>query len=177
MIEINENFLKKPMTEKIAIALEKITRETGEDEDLILSELENEGISILKKNVIPSGRYTNIYIIESYKNSLEEKVRELSHQIIEYMKEHSRLGSFNQIKAEKRESVLYEFSIDSERIDEEIFEDLKNEHNIKVSELTPKEWFDIQTSDLWKRSQIQVAREITAREIIKLKEINLKLII
>jgi len=47
------------------------------------------------------------------------------------------------------------------------------EHGIVDSALNDEEWIEIQSSDQWKESQIQVIREIVARKLIKKFQIDL----
>jgi len=155
--------MDKEIHQRLLIALSKIARETGEDEDNKIIDLRDIEIVISDKNIEFIGKYIRIYISEPY-TEFRYNQNVNSFQIID----RDLIKIFN---LNGKEFIKYPHNIERWKVDQEIFEDLKEEHDIKDCHFNENEWIKIQSSKEWKECQIQVARELIARKIIKYLEI------
>lgn len=149
---------------KINLALEKICRNTGEDEYENIIDLESDAnIHITYEKIEElSRRELWIWIIEPMDEDLqkhiEKKMMSYNLSISKYMKI---------LKQDGIKYVKYPKKIEICAIYKDIFEILKEEHGIKSSDLSCYEWEHLQDTKLWKRAEIQIAREIIADKMIK----------
>jgi len=143
--------------------LRKIARETGEDEDPNITLLSEKNIIVTSEEIeFFSCRHKSLYIIEPYKEfDYKEICRTMKKalSIIGY-EDFVRIITRKGIKYMKYPRLVENWSITTN-----ILEDLKVVHKIKGEEFTEDEWIEIQTSEPWKKSENQVAREIIALEI------------
>lgn len=153
--------------ENLNLALLKIARKTGEDEDYYIFYLKDISIEILEEKIEFTGRFIRVYISEPYNEHRHNQLLNSSHI------EQNLVSIFN---LNGREFIKYPIQIERYKVEHEIFEDLKEEHNsIKDTDLNEDEWISIQDSNLWKECQIQVFRELIARKIIKQFEIPIEM--
>ena len=143
--------------------MRKIARETGEDEDPNITLLSEKDIIITNEEIeFFSSRHKFLYIIELYNefdfNKICSAMKKALFSIIT-----EDFVSIITIKGIKY--IKYPRMVENWRITTNILEDLKVVHKIKGEEFTEDEWIEIQTSEPWKKSENQVAREIIALEI------------
>lgn len=141
----------------------KVAREAGEDEDPNIQLLKEKGIWIgseLKEFL--SYRHMCFYILEPFQKLKFEKLkRKLSQPNPRCIN-----GDYPKSFKENEVSYMkYPRFVDYWKIDQNIFDDLKEEHMINSELFTDEEWIEIQSIKPWKRCQKQVAREIIATEI------------
>jgi len=141
----------------------KIARELGEDEDLGITLLSEKNIWITNEEIeLFSSRHKSVYIIEPYKELDYSKIC----SVIKKALSSSKIEDFvSIIKKKGIKYMKYPRMVENWRITTNILEDLKVVHKIKGEEFTEDEWIEIQTSEPWKKSENQVAREIIALEI------------
>jgi len=149
-------------TDTVILALKKIARETGEDEDYRISELRrNANIFI---NIIDSNQnyYKSRIIIHLQKNGNNSNINQLLiSRLIDKLKLNIQEINFPN---GRRRFVLY-YRISVFRINDNIFDDLKNTHKINEDYVSEKEWENIKETEIWSRCEIQVARELVADDI------------
>lgn len=155
---------KKENLKRIEIALNKIARCSGEDEYesiLILEEktkikIEFEEIKELK------GRNIWMWVVIPYNkvnlNFLEEKLSKLDLPFENYLKI---------IRVNKKLFINYPEKVEICRVSKEIFEILKEEHNITSNLLNCSEWEQIQNTKGWIHAQNQITRELIADKLLK----------
>ena len=143
--------------------MRKIARETGEDEDPNITLLSEKNIIVTSEEIeFFSCRHKCFYIIEPYKEFDYSEIctvmkKALSGIVTE---------DFVSIITKKGLKYMkYPRLVENWKITTNILEDLRVEHKIKGEEFNDDDWIEIQTSEPWKKSENQVAREIIALEI------------
>ena len=143
--------------------MRKIARETGEDEDPNITLLSEKNIIVTSEEIeFFSCRHKSFYIIEPYKEFDYSEIctvmkKALSGIVTE---------DFVSIITKKGLKYMkYPRLVENWKITTNILEDLRVEHKIKGEEFNDDDWIEIQTSEPWKKSENQVAREIIALEI------------
>ena len=143
--------------------MRKIARETGEDEDPNITLLSEKNIVVTSEEIeFFSCRHKCFYIIEPYKEFDYSEIctvmkKALSGIVTE---------DFVSIITKKGLKYMkYPQLVENWKITTNILEDLRVEHKIKGEEFNDDDWIEIQTSEPWKKSENQVAREIIALEI------------
>ncbi|MBD3213370.1 MAG: hypothetical protein GF311_12245 [Candidatus Lokiarchaeota archaeon] len=152
----------------LKIALEKISRKTGEDEDDFVYDLELMGISIPENQVSVFGRYVALKIFDE-NNDIEKR------GVIRTFEEHYR-SNLNRLRLEsiyKNDSnepnyIIIECLMDLSEIEHNIIEDLKEEHSINPHNYTESDWMKIKETILWHDAITQVARELVALRIYEI---------
>lgn len=144
--------------------LEKICRNIGEDEYDSIVDLKNEAkIQITNKEAIElRGRQIWIWIIEPLKksNRLEEarfKFLKIDLPSFLYVKKFEKNGKIY---------IKYPLGVNIFDVHDDIFEVMREEYGIKDNYLNCNEWEYVQSTNLWKKAEIQVAREIIADSLI-----------
>jgi len=143
--------------------LRKIARETGEDEDPNITLLSEKNIIVTSEEIeFFSCRHKCFYIIEPYKefdyNEICRVIKKGFSCIV--------IEDFVSIITKKGLKYMkYPRFVENWKITTNILEDLRVEHKIKGEEFNDDDWIEIQTSEPWKKSENQVAREIIALEI------------
>ena len=143
--------------------MRKIARETGEDEDPNITLLSEKNIIVTSEEIeFFSCRHKCFYIIEPYKEfDYNEICRVMTKALSGIVTE-----DFVSIITKKGLKYMkYPRLVENWKITTNILEDLRVEHKIKGEEFNDDDWIEIQTSEPWKKSENQVAREIIALEI------------
>ena len=143
--------------------MRKIARETGEDEDPNITLLSEKNIIVTSEEIeFFSCRHKCFYIIEPYKEfDYNEICRVMKKALSGIVTE-----DFVIIITKKGLKYMkYPRLVENWKITTNILEDLRVEHKIKGEEFNDDDWIEIQTSEPWKKSENQVAREIIALEI------------
>lgn len=162
-IQFNDLGIKKEKLINIELALEKIGRDTGEDEYEHISILEEElGIKIEFEEIERlKGRYIWIWVIIPYKEEISVL---LEQKLIKY---NLPLSDYLQILyVNKLKYIKYPEKIEVCRVQKEIDEILKEEHDITDYFLKSNEWGQIQNSDTWIKAQVEIAREFVADKLL-----------
>ncbi|MCK4381483.1 MAG: hypothetical protein KAW51_10125 [Candidatus Lokiarchaeota archaeon] len=153
----------KEKIEKINIALNKIARETGENEYdpiFILEKQCNIKVEFQEVGEL-RGRNIWIWVIIPYK---EEISVILEQKLIKY---NLPLSDYLQILyVNKLKYIKYPEKIEVCRVQKEIDEILKEEHDITDYFLKSNEWEQIQNSDTWIKAQVEIAREFVADKLL-----------
>lgn len=151
--------------DKIFLSLEKIARDTGEDEYEIIFQLAKEkGINITYK-ITPSLRFNQItiWVLRPYSDEEYQKLR------IFFI---SRFPSYlvdtilHKIEKDGISYINYPEFVENWQVNDDIFEVLNEVHGIRCSELNEIEWSDIFNTKIGRSAMIQTARELVAYNII-----------
>lgn len=144
------------------LCLEKIARETGEDEYDAISQLEQIGIQITQDETSPfRANQKAIWIVEPFDKFRYERARKEftfcapSHLIEKYVQKVEKDGKLY---------LKYPQNVELSLINENIREILKNEYCIKDDDLTEIEWLNLHTTEEWKRCEKQIARELISND-------------
>jgi len=152
----------------VLLALEKISKNTGEDEDDEIFTLEREfnikitedEVSTLRDVLINESVW--IWVLKPYTSKDYEKEKlhliKCSLSADKFLKKKELDGRF---------FIKYLERIILSRVHDSIFEDLLEEHEIEYKNLTKSEWEDIIASKQFKKAEIQVAREFIASKLSK----------
>jgi len=157
-LKININIFKN-----IELALEKIGREMGEDEYGPIFDLKiNYNILITNEEIKTlNGRRIWIWIIVPFNkdilDSIEKKLISLDLPLSEFIKI---------IEANGQKYIKYPESKEICAVHKDLSELLSEEHEIKENYLKCYEWEHIQNSELWRKAEIQIARELIAYKLI-----------
>ena len=143
--------------------MRKIARETGEDEDPNITLLSEKNIIVTSEEIeFFSCRHKCFYIIEPYKEFDYNEICRVMKKTLSFI----RSEDFVRIITKKGLKYMkYPRLVENWKITTNILEDLRVEHKIKGEEFNDDDWIEIQTSEPWKKSENQVAREIIALEI------------
>jgi len=149
----------------LEIELNKISRNTGEDEfDLIHSLKEKRDICITFEEIFPRvNNKVGIFILEPFSDKKYKEIKEFykSNYIPNLFKKYVKTITKND-RIYLRHPILVNIS----RINDEIIEDLKEEHGIVNSKFSEIQWEQIQNTESWRITEIQVAREIIATNLL-----------
>lgn len=149
----------------INIALNKISRDTGEDEfETIVSLEEINDIRITSKET--SHRITNqigIMILEPFDDMKYENIKNsyMSNSIFNLFKKYVKILILNE-----KVYIEYPIFIDISIVHDELFEDLKEEHCIISDNFSESQWEQLQNTELWRKAEIQVSREIIGNKLL-----------
>ncbi len=152
------------MLNQILLSLEKIARSLGGDEDQNIFLVEDNQKIIITEEKAPtnSSNRIAIWVLESYENEKYISLKE------------GKIYNNNLIQKtmiNRKEFLKYPIEIELSRVFNDIAEDLKEEHGIRLGDLTEEEWERIQDTEIWKKCEVQVAREIIAKGLIENLEI------
>lgn len=148
----------------ILISLMKIAREGGEDEFETIHSLKVEyNISITPQEIIKRmNNQVGIVIFEPFNKIHHQELRN------EY-KDDFNLNQFKKfvkiIEINEKKYISYPIFIPISIIQDVIFEDLREEHGIILNSISESDWIQIKSNEIWKQTEIQVAREIIAEEL------------
>ena len=150
--------------DKFLLSLEKIARDTGEDEYEIIFQLAKEkGIHITNK-ITPSISFSQItiWVLRPYSDEEYQNLR-----LFFTSRFPSHLIDTILLRAEKDgiPYISYPEFIENWQVYDDIFEVLNEEHGIKCGELNEAEWAEIYGTEEWRSCMIQTAREIVAYNI------------
>ncbi len=149
-------------TDTVILALKKIARETGEDEDYRINDLRrNANIFI---NIIDSNEnyYKSRIIIQFQQNGNNSNINQLLiSRLIDEL--NLNIQEINYPNGRRRFVLYYKISVF--RVNDNILDDLKNTHKINEDYLSEKEWENIKETKIWNKCEIQVARELVADDI------------
>lgn len=154
----------KEKLEKVLIALEKIARETGEDE------CEDIFLLAFKKGITISNEISSSLL---YYDIAVWVVKPFDKEEFEIIKSalNSRFPSclvdniLHKIEENNKFYIKYPVNIQIYKIDEDIFEVLTEEHGIDCNKINEDEWGEIKKTEIWKSAIFQTARELVAYNI------------
>jgi len=143
--------------------LRKIAKETGEDEDPNITLLSEKNIMVTNEEIeFFSCRHICFYIIEPFKEFKYNKIKRMIRNVLSNIV----IDDYVSIITKKGKMFIrYPRLVENWKISQNILEDLKSVHKIKGEDFSEDEWIEIQSSEPWKKSENQVAREIIALEI------------
>ncbi len=154
-----DHYLGKVKEHTLKEALSKICRDMGEDEDINIVFLQKDCDIIITHTTIQISdpNYLAVLVEEPFSMDLLNKIRTDFRGFLHYYQKHIKIIPNDDICYIKYPKIirLYE-------IDEDIFEMLENEHDIPDSYLDDYQWEELLNSELWKKAQTQIAREIIA---------------
>ena len=155
------------------MGLMKIARETGEDEFVIIHSLKVEyDISItsveIKKGI---NNLIGIIIFEPFSKI---QYQNLKNEYIDGFKLNQFKNFVKIIEINKKTYLSFPIFVPISTIQDVIFEDLREDHSIILNSLSESEWIQIKNTEIWKKAEIQVAREIIAENIYYNSEISNK---
>jgi len=152
--------LNKDEINEIKIALDKIARETGEDEDPNIQYLAIFEVSITKEEFVNfSCRQTGFFIIEPF---LEQKYEELRKELEELFHYYKPEELISVMRKNGKNFMKYPYLVEDYVISNNIYEDLEEEHEINCTNYSEKDWEEIKRLESWKKCEDQVTREIIA---------------
>lgn len=170
---LNENFadlvdteyeIDKEKLKTIELALEKICRDTGEDEYDPITDLEEKyKIRITNKKIETlNGRQIWIWVIKPFEEqtltNIKEYLRKLNLPLSEFIET---------VEIHQQKYIKYPEKLAICAIHKNIFEVMKCEHGITGNYLKCYEWEQIQNSELWKKAETQITRELIADKLMK----------
>lgn len=150
--------------DKILLSLEKIARDTGEDEYEIIFQLAKEkGINITNENT-PSLSFNQmtIWVLRPYD---VEKYKRITLYFFSRFPSYLVDAILHKIEKDGKSYIKYPAFIDNWQVFDDIFEVLKEEHGILDSELNEIDWSEIFNTRIWRSAVIQTARELIAYNI------------
>ncbi len=156
--------LNREKIENIEFILEIICREHGEEEYETIVELKDSFDIDVTSEEIEELRGRNLWIWVLFPldkpqfTQIESKLRNYSFSKSEFLSIIS-FDGIDYIKHPIREHIC--------AIHKDIFEVLSGQYDISDSYMSFYEWEYVQRSDLWKRAEEQVARELIADKILK----------
>lgn len=166
IMNVMEKFsdISKEKLSRIQLALEKLARETGEDEYesiITLEELLDIKITYEEFKEL-NGRNIWIWIIEPFIKKILQSLKKekIENKILkkEYIKIFEGLNG---------QLIKYPENIQVCLVHKDIFELMEAEHNINNKFFNCYEWEKIQNTELWNKAEIQIARELIADKLIK----------
>lgn len=159
--------INKNKLDKIEIALEKIARKNGEDEYYAISSLIDKKIIEIENKEIRElrNRYIWLWINSPYNkdvhSNLKKKINKYNLSELEYIRI---------ITKNNKKYIRYAEKIEVCGVYKDIFEILKDEHDIYSDFLKGFEWEQIQGTSKWNDAEIQIARELIAEKKLNSKE-------
>ena len=147
--------------ETVLLGLEKIARETGEDEyELIFSLAFEKGIIITEE--ISSLLFYNHISVWILKPFVKEEFEASRSAWISRYPSHLVDINLQKIEKNRRLYIKYPENIEIYRIYDDLFDVLTEEHGIECDDINEAEWKEIKDTDIWKSSVFQTARELVA---------------
>ena len=147
--------------DKIFLSLEKIARDTGEDEyDLIFLLAKKDGITITDK-ITPSLSYNQI-TVWVLKPCTDEEYKRLKLFFISRFPSHLLDNILHRFEKYGVSYIRYPEFIEIWQIYNDIFEVLIEEHGIRSNQFNEIEWLKIFDTEEWRSCVIQTARELVA---------------
>ena len=147
----------------IKIALLKIAREIGEDEDPNIQLLAEKGIWVSKEEFVNfSCRHRGFFILEPFQEQKYEELRKKLENLLLYSKPEDLISV---MRKNGKSFMKYPYLIEDYVISDNIYDDLEEEHEINCKNYTEKDWEEIKKLESWKKCERQVAREIIALNI------------
>lgn len=145
------------------MGLNKIGRETGEEEDSNIQYLASLGVLITKEEIVNfSCRHRGFFIIEAFQEQKYEELRKELEKLLLYSKPGDIIS-----KMPKNGKIFmrYPYFVEDNVISDNIYDDLEEEHEINCTNYTENDWEEIKKLESWKKCERQVAREIIALNI------------
>lgn len=162
--------MKNYKIEDILLALEKIAKKTGEDEDEFICDLENQFDIRITEEEVSSLRealraeYMWIWILKPF-NQRDYKIEKEHLNFINIQHPYSINVFVKKKKLDGKYYIKYPKYIMLSRVQDYIFERLFEEYGIKYEDFTESDWEDIISSKKFKVTELQSARELIAYEI------------
>ena len=147
----------------IKIALLKIAREIGEDEDPNIQLLAEKGIWVSKEEFVNfSCRHRGFFILEPFQEQKYEELRKELENLLLYSKPEDLISV---MRKNGKNFMKYPYFVEDNVISDNIYDDLEEEHEINCKNYTEKDWEEIKKLESWKKCEAQVTREIIALNI------------
>lgn len=144
--------------------MEKIARETGEDEyEIIFLLIKEKGIHIT--DIITPSLGLNQITIWVLKPYIEEEYQKLKLFFSSRFPYHLIDSFLLRVEKDGLSYIKYPELIEISQVYDDIYEVLKEEHGIKCDELNEVEWTEIYGTEKWRSCMNQTAREIVAYNI------------
>ncbi|MFX1568106.1 MAG: hypothetical protein ACFFCV_07040 [Promethearchaeota archaeon] len=156
---------KKSKLKEVLLALEKIARKTGEDEDDYIWSLENEYNIKVTEVETKTNRFgsTALWVVLPISCVLHLPIgRDIRDK---NMPLENAETIMKKIEKDGKNFVKYAYPIGITSISDTIFEILKNQYGIMENFLTPEEWGKVYDSEEWVNAKLQIGRELIAEEI------------
>lgn len=148
----------------IYMGLMKIARETGEDEFDIIHTLKVQyNISITSVEI--EKRINNLVGIIILEPFFKIQYQNLKDVFIDGFNLNHYKKFVNIIEKNKKTYLSFPIFLPISTIQDVIFEDLREEHDIILNLISETDWIQIKNKDIWKKAEIQVAREIIAEKL------------
>ncbi len=155
----------------IYMGLMKIARETGEDEFDIIHALKVQyNINITSAEI--EKRINNLVGIIIFEPFSKIQYQNLKDEFIDGFNLNHYKKFVNIIKKNKKTYLSFPIFVPLSTIQDVIFEDLREEHNIILNSISESDWLQIKNKDIWKKAEMQVAREIIAEKLNNNSEIT-----
>jgi len=152
------------------IALEKISRNTGEDEYNSIWLLEEErNIRITSKETqFRMNNQIGIFILEPYNSTRFSIIKEkyISNLNLNLFKKCVEISIINE-----EVYIRHPIFVDYFKIYDDILEYLREEHGFVLDNISELEWEQLHNTPSWKKAEIKVAREFIADKILSNPEI------
>lgn len=147
----------------IKIALRKIAREIGEEEDPNIQLLAEKGIWVSKEEIVNfSCRHRVFFILEPFQEQKYEELRKELENLLLYSKPEDLISV---MRKNGKNFMKFPYLVEDIVISDNIYDDLEEEHEINCKNYTEKDWEEIKKLESWKKCERQVAREIIALDI------------
>jgi len=154
----------------IKIALRKIAREIGEEEDPNIHLLAENGIWVSNEEIVNfSCRHRGFFILEPFQEQKYEDLRKELENLLLYSKPEDLISV---MRKNGKNFMKYPYLVEDNVISDNIYDDLEEEHEINCKNYTEKDWEEIKKLESWKKCERQVAREIIALDICNLLNIS-----
>lgn len=161
--------MNKDKIEAIKLALEKIAKNTGEDEDAFICDLEDqfdikitgEEVSSFRESL--RAEHIWIWVLKPF----NQEDYEVEKKNLYFINGQHPAPNNQFVKKERlvgKDYIKYPKYTLLSRVQDYIFERLLEEFGIKYEHFTESEWEDILASKEFKRAELQAAREIIAFE-------------
>ncbi len=158
--DVSENIFKEAL-----LLLEKIARETGEEEEEVIFELKEEhGVTIGEKEIrgLTSGKIFIMIIrpfnVKSYRIKKKNLESELSEVLTEKFTDTIKINGRLYFKCPEIVEQWCAY--------EEIFERMKATLGEDYYKLTGEQWAELEQKKEWRQALVQIAREIIAQKIV-----------
>ncbi|MBD3211258.1 MAG: hypothetical protein GF311_01525 [Candidatus Lokiarchaeota archaeon] len=159
--------MSEEISPQLNIALMRIARELGEDEDSKIYNLQLKGIFLPVVKVQLKGSRIFVDIRETFQEKRYYELLKIFRNEINYYEKCLGRNFFELINQNGEKFIKYSILIQSQVVDQNINIDLFESYNFKENDMNEDEWFNLQNSDEWKKAQIQVAREIISTMLLK----------
>jgi len=156
----------------VILALKKIARELGENENIYMSILRDKNIRILDEDIGLRPRYSEINLIEKFTRERYEQFLNPFDFFPNYLEGPIRIKSKEIERINGEKFLKYKISILRDQMDQEIYNDLKYECDIRDSDLSEEKWAKIRGIKLWNKCEQKVTKEVIASFVVNSLELE-----